>query len=182
MKDKILIVDDELLVVKALQRSLNDERFEIFQAQSGKAALEIMHKQKVKVVISDERMPEMGGADFLAIVREKYPATVRIMLTGHADITAIMKAVNGGEIYRFFVKPWDDVELGLAVRLAVGKYDLEEENRRLLSVIKHQAMEIKFMEKRYPGISRMEKNMAGSYVMPDMTDEDLAKIIEEYLK
>jgi len=70
-------------------------------------------------------MARMQGSEFLSIVRKKYPGTVRILLTGHASEEATMKAVNQGEIYRFFTKPWDEDELKSAIRSAIDKYNLE---------------------------------------------------------
>jgi len=80
----------------------------------------------------------MSGADFLARVKVRFPAVVRIMLTGHASLDAAIKAINRGEIYRFFTKPWDDFEVRFAVKSAVEKIDLEVENRRLLDIVKNR--------------------------------------------
>jgi DNA-binding NtrC family response regulator len=121
----------------------------------------------------------MQGAEFLAHVRYYYPHTVRIMLTGHATLEAAMKAVNEGEIYRFFSKPWDDHNLKFALRSAIEKFDLESENRRLLATVKSQAVEIKGLEKHYPGISTVEKNEQGSLILPDMSDEQLNEVFKE---
>ncbi len=90
-----------------------------------------------------------------------------------------MRAVNEGEIYRFFTKPWDEMPLKFSLRSAVEKYDLEAENRRLLATVKSQAMEIKVLERRYPGISRVEKDGRGSLVLPDIPEDDLARILVE---
>ena len=90
-----------------------------------------------------------------------------------------MRAVNEGEIYRFFTKPWDDTQLRFALLSAVEKYDLEAENRRLLATIKEQAMEIKVLEKRYPGITRVEKDSRGAFVLPDISDDEMARLIAE---
>jgi two-component system probable response regulator PhcQ len=141
MKDTILIVDDEPKVIAALQRTLFDESYEIHTATSGEEALEILKTCKTKLVISDERMPGMDGAEFLLILKVRHPETVRMMLTGHASLEAAMKAVNSGEVYRFFVKPWNDLELKMAIRAAMEKFDLEAENRRLLGMIKSKNLE-----------------------------------------
>lgn len=180
MQDLILLVDDEPNVANALTRALLDEPYEIRSAQGGEEALKVMEGERFKVVISDERMPGMGGAEFLSLVRERYPETVRIMLTGHASLDATMRAVNSGEIYRFFTKPWNDIELRLAIRSAIEKYDLEEENRRLLRTVKRQATELRSLEKRYPGISRIDKDPRGTVVLPDLPDEEIARLIREY--
>jgi DNA-binding NtrC family response regulator len=166
-------------VLKSLKRALFDESLEITVATSAEDALDIMKEGHFKVVVSDERMPGMQGSEFLALVKEFHPATVRILLTGHATLEAAMKAVNMGEIYRFFSKPWDDTDLTFAIRSAIEKYDLEAENRRLLATVKDQAMEIKVLERRYPGISRVEKDPKGTFVLPDIDDDELAALIAE---
>jgi DNA-binding NtrC family response regulator len=179
MNNRILLVDDEANVLSALKRALFDEPLEITSAVSAEDALELMKEEQFKVVVSDERMVGMQGSEFLAQVRMLYPATIRIMLTGHATLQAAMKAVNEGEIYRFFAKPWDDHNLKYAIRSALEKYDLEAENRRLLATIKDQAMEIKVLEKRYPGISRVEKDARGSFVLPDIAEDEIARLMAE---
>jgi len=179
MKNKILLVDDESNVLSALKRALFDEPLEIITATSGEDALEIMKGQHFKVVISDERMIGMQGSEFLARIRAQHPDTIRIMLTGHATLEAAMKAVNEGEIYRFFSKPWDDHDLKFAIRSAIEKFDLEAENRRLLATVKSQAVEIKGLERSYPGISTVEKDQQGSLILPDMSDDQLTEIFKE---
>ena len=172
MNNKILLIDDEQGVISALKRSLIEEDLDIYEANSGAEALEILKNTNVKLVISDERMPGMVGNEFLAHVKNLYPETVRMMLTGHASIKAAMQAVNTGEIYRFFSKPWNDIELKLAIRSALEKFDLEEENRRLLKTVKRQAGDLKQLEKMHPGITSLEKDEEGNLVLPDISGED----------
>ena len=179
MSTKILIVDDESNVLSALSRALFDEPYQILTETSAEQALESMKLHLFKVVISDERMSGMQGSEFLSKVQELYPETVRILLTGHATLEAAIKAVNRGGIYRFFTKPWNDLEIKFAVRSAVEKYDLEAENRRLLSTIHHQALELKLLEKRYPGITRLVKNRKGSFVLPDISEDEVVRLIAE---
>ena len=138
-----------------------------------------MKEHHFKVVISDERMIGMQGSAFLAQVREQHPQTIRILLTGHATLEAAMKAVNEGEIYRFFSKPWNDHDLLFAIRSALEKFDLEAENRRLLATIKQQSLEIKVLEKRYPGISRVEKDSAGVFMIEDISEDDIQSMLAE---
>jgi DNA-binding NtrC family response regulator len=182
MMPKILIVDDEEHVISALKRSLMDEQYEAVGAGSAMEALELMAVTQFKVVISDERMPGMDGAEFLGIVKERFPETVRMMLTGHASVEATMRAVNSGEIYRFFTKPWDDSMLILAIRSAIEKFDLEAENRRLLRTVKRQSQELRQLETKYPGISEMKRTAQGAYELPEIDDDEIARIINEYSK
>jgi DNA-binding NtrC family response regulator len=179
MSNLIMLVDDEAHVLSALTRALIDEPFEIITATSGSQALELMAGKAVKVIVSDERMVGMQGSELLAEVKRRSPQTIPILLTGHATLDAAMRAVNVGEIYRFFLKPWDDTQLRFALQSAIETYDLEAENRRLLATIKNQALEIKILEKRYPGISRVERNENGTFMLSDISDEELARIIDE---
>jgi hypothetical protein len=88
-----------------------------------------------------------------------------------------MKAVNSGEIYRFFTKPWNDHELILALRSAIEKFDLEAERRRLLATVKSQASELRGLEQRYPGITCVEKDDLGAVLLPEISDEEIESII-----
>ena len=179
MKNSIMLVDDEVNVLSALSRALFDEPYEITCAKSGEEALELIAATPFKLIVSDEKMTGMQGSELLAITKERYPDTLRILLTGHATLEAAMKAVNQGEIYRFFTKPWNDTELKFAIRSAIERYDLEAENRRLLATVKSQAMEIKVLEKRYPGISRVEKDQKGSFLLPELSDSEIETMMAE---
>jgi DNA-binding NtrC family response regulator len=178
MNDTLLLVDDEPDVLTALQRALFEEPYEILTAQNAKEALAILERRPIKVIVSDERMPGMSGADLLTSVRERYPQTVRILLTGHASLEATRKAVNSGGIYRFFTKPWDEAELLLGLRGAVEKFDLQEENRRLLRTVKRQSQEFKALEAHYPGISNVHKDQTGTYLLPELSESELAELID----
>lgn len=179
MENRILLLDDEPNILAALKRVLMDEPYEILDADSGEKGLEILHAKPCKVVISDERMPGMGGAEFLSRVKDHFPETVRILLTGYASIDAAMKAVNDGEIYRFFMKPWDDTDLRMAIRSAIEKYDLQKENERLLEVVRKQAGELSSIESRYPGITQLEKDSDGSIFVPEISEEEMSKLLKE---
>jgi two-component system, probable response regulator PhcQ len=179
MNDRILLVDDEPNVLSALKRALFDEPLEIASVTSAEEALVTMKNKQFKVVVSDERMLGMQGSEFLAQIKKEHPHTIRIMLTGHATVAAAMKAVNEGEIYRFFSKPWDDDNLKFAIRSAIEKYDLEADNRRLLATVKQQSLEMKVLEKRFPGISRVEKDSTGAFVLPDISNDEIESMLVE---
>jgi diguanylate cyclase len=114
----LLLVDDEAGIRNALQRTLRRCGYRILQAASGPEALELLALHSVQVIISDQRMPEMSGAEFLDIVRQLYPDTVRIILSGYTDLQVVTDGVNRGAVYRFFTKPWNDEELRHEVREA----------------------------------------------------------------
>jgi type II secretory ATPase GspE/PulE/Tfp pilus assembly ATPase PilB-like protein/FixJ family two-component response regulator/RNA polymerase subunit RPABC4/transcription elongation factor Spt4 len=129
---KLLFVDDEVNVLKAMRRIFRQENYELITAESGAAALTLLDShQPVHVVVSDHRMPGMTGTELLKQVKAKYPRTIRIMLTGYADTDAVMGAVNEGAVYKFITKPWNDDDLRLTVGLALEQYDLIRENTSL---------------------------------------------------
>ncbi len=112
----ILCVDDEQNILNSLRRLFLDESYEILTATSGREALDILKEKPVDVIISDERMPEMTGVEFLSLTKNVYPDAVRIMLSGYAEPRAMENAINEGGIYKFIAKPWDDGDLQAAVR------------------------------------------------------------------
>lgn len=131
----ILIVDDEESVRSGLARSLHCPEYRLLFASSPSEALAILAAEAVDVVISDHMMPGMTGLEFLRRVRDEYPDTSRIMLTGHPDIEIATRAIREGEIYRFLAKPCDRTELQVTVHLAVEQLELTREHRRLLEFV-----------------------------------------------
>ncbi|NOZ74109.1 MAG: sigma-54-dependent Fis family transcriptional regulator [FCB group bacterium] len=131
----VLLVDDEPLVLKALARTLSGQ-FTIFQATSGPGGLEWLEKEMMAVILADQRMPGMTGDIFLERAREIQPEAVRILITGYADIEAVVKAVNAGGIYFYLEKPWEPDELRLVVENAAERFALMEENKRLIQRLK----------------------------------------------
>lgn len=129
---RILCVDDEKNVLRSLQRLFLDEEYEIIIASSGKEGLEILHNSHpVQIVISDYRMPEMTGVEFLKEVCSLWPDTIRIVLSGYADTTSVVGAINEGQIYKFIPKPWNDDELKVTVSNAIERYNLHKKNQQL---------------------------------------------------
>ena len=139
----LLFVDDESSILSALRRLFRPRGYKILTAERGAAGLAILEQEPVDLVISDMRMPEMDGAQFLEQVRAKYPETMRILLTGYADVTSTINAINKGEIYRHISKPWDDNEIVLIVQKALEHKRLEGENRRLLALTTRQNDELR---------------------------------------
>jgi DNA-binding NtrC family response regulator len=174
----LLLVDDEPYVLESLRRLLADEPYDIHTACGAEEGLALCTEHPMGVVVSDERMPGMSGTEFLSIVRERFPGVVRILLTGHASVESAMRAVNDGGIYRFLTKPWDDLELVLALRSAFDKYELEQQNRRLLAAVRTYLRTLRAIEHRHPGITTVHKDESGAFVLPEITDEELAAEIE----
>jgi EAL domain-containing protein (putative c-di-GMP-specific phosphodiesterase class I)/ActR/RegA family two-component response regulator len=104
----LLILDDEVNIVRALVRTLRPDGYKVLTAHTAAEALELLAVNEVQVVMSDQRMPEMSGTEFLARVKDLYPDALRIILSGYTDLESVVDAINRGAIYRFFTKPWDD--------------------------------------------------------------------------
>ena len=140
---RILCVDDEKNVLRAIERLFLDEDYEIITASSGKEGLEILEREPgIQLVISDYRMPEMHGVDFLKEVCERWPNTVRIVLSGYADTAAIVDAINEGQIYKFIPKPWNDDELKVTIANAIERYFLHKKNMQLTEELRRRNEEL----------------------------------------
>ncbi len=131
-RSRILLVDDEEAILETLEFTFEDD-YEVFTATSAARGLEILEEYSpIAAVISDQRMPRMTGVEFFAEVVERFPDTVRIILTGFADMGAIIQAINDGQIYAYISKPWEPDQLKQIVRRAVEHHKLTVENQRLL--------------------------------------------------
>jgi len=143
----VLFVDDEVNILKAIQRLLRHEPMTVLTASRAAEALEILDRCECQVVVSDQRMPEMSGVDLLSAVRERHSDIVRMMLTGYTEMTIAVDAINKGEIYRLITKPWNDDELKATLRQAFDHYDLKREIKRLNSVTREQNFKLQDMNK-----------------------------------
>jgi len=131
LKEKsILIVDDQPEILNALERLLKNN-YKIFRSDSGIEALDLLKKNQVQVIISDQRMPQMTGVEFLEKSIKIIPNAIKLMITAYADINASISAVNKGQIFYYISKPWEDDELLLIVQRAFERYQLIEENNIL---------------------------------------------------
>ena len=173
MENRVLFVDDEPAVVHAIRRALRHETYEIISAESGPEALQILETKSVDVIVTDEMMPGMSGSDFIAIVRRRFPDTIVMLLTGHADIAMVIRAINVGEVYRFFTKPFDPMELAINIRQAMQYKALIVESRRLLRKVKHQASVLNELERNHPGITNVAAHDDGSIPVDDI-DQSLS--------
>ncbi len=128
---RLLFVDDEPNVLNALKRVFHRENYEVLTAASGEEALALLEKETVQLIVSDYMMPGIKGGELLQRVRALQPDTMRFMLTGHADMNAVLEAVKSGAVYRFILKPWNDDDLRLSVSLALEQSELRDKNRSL---------------------------------------------------
>jgi two-component system probable response regulator PhcQ len=170
MQHTILIVDDEPAITQILRDALSREPYVILTAGSAEQALHLLARKQVDVIISDEKMPGMSGSEFLAVVRKKYPDTIRMILTGQGSLESAMHAINEGEIYRFFTKPCNVLDLIMTIRRAVQQNDLNKEVQRLLSMEKRHSAFVKALEKQYPGITKVNKDSRGEIIIDDAID------------
>lgn len=127
----LLILDDEENVLRALRRTLRPAEFQIHITTSAEEAFEVLALHPVGVVLADQRMPLMTGSEFLHHVKDRYPQTKRIVLSGYTDLQSITDAINRGAIYKFLTKPWNDAELLALLETAFAEYELSAENQRL---------------------------------------------------
>lgn len=174
MADKILFLDDEPNVLNALRRVFRDEGHELTLTASPDEAWDRLSRERIAVAVSDQRMPTVSGIQFLEKAKKISPQTVRILLTGQADMSIAMEAINRGSVYRFLLKPWDEDELRLILKQAVAHYGLVMENIRLTELTfaqnkeleaLNESLEAKVLE-RTRQISdlnlRLEKSLLGS--------------------
>jgi response regulator RpfG family c-di-GMP phosphodiesterase len=139
----ILCVDDEPNILSSLRRALRNPQYRVLTAPGGHEAIAIMEAAPADLVISDMRMPGMDGAQLLGQIRRRWPRTMRILLTGYADVNSTIAAINEGQIYRYVNKPWDDGELQVTVAQALERLALEREKARLEALTQAQNEELR---------------------------------------
>lgn len=146
-KSTILCVDDEVDNVDALER-LFRRKYNVLRANSGRAALTVLaeHPGEIAAIITDQRMPEMTGVEFLEQTLDSRPETIRMLLTGYTDLESVIGAVNKGQIYRYLTKPWDPVDLTNTVDRAVERYLIGQELKRKNSELEAAYEELKTLD------------------------------------
>ena len=138
----ILIVDDEPDILDTLRLFLEDD-YQVLTATSGAEGLELLSQNQVVLIISDQRMPQMKGTEFLERAREVSPDSLRMMLTGFSDYDAIIEAVNRGHIYRYISKPWEPGDLKITIREAVESYRMRAKLKLAEEKIEQQNASLK---------------------------------------
>jgi two-component system, probable response regulator PhcQ len=179
-KSKLLLVDDEPNLTSALVRSLDRSQFEIFTADSAQQGLMILAGHDIDVVVSDERMPGMTGSEFLSEVRKRWPNTIRMILSGQADLEAAVRAINEGEVYRFLLKPCHPTELQHTILQGLQHKKLVSQSRRLLQEhLKTQNL-LDELEKANPGITKVDMDEDGAIVMEEESgDDDVQSLLDD---
>ena len=130
MSYKIIIVDDEPANLRLLERLFRHD-YEVITAESGEEALRLLDEHDAALVITDQRMPNMTGVELLKRTAEIRPHMVRIILTGYTDVDTLVEAINGGLVYKYVTKPWDNEELRLTVSRAAEHYESNKARHNL---------------------------------------------------
>ncbi len=160
-KLKVLYVDDEENNLISFRASFR-RNYNVFTAISAQEGINILRAEKIPIVITDQRMPEMTGVQFLEKIRSEFPDTVRMILTGFSDIEAIIQAINTGSIFRYITKPWDENELRMTIDNALNVYALQEKNKFLIAELSQRVKEQEntlTLFKKYVPESIVEKSL-----------------------
>ncbi len=163
-ENNLLIIDDEPSILSSLRRQFR-KSYHVHIANSALEGLELMKEHAMQVIISDQRMPGMNGAEFFDQVKYEYPDATRLLLTGYADIQAVIEAINEGNIFRYVTKPWDPTELDTIVREAFDRHDLIVRNKRLVNELQeaNQDLEQRVAARtvQLPELNREKDRMIG---------------------
>lgn len=186
-KPIVLLVDDEENILKSLRRTLRRSEVDIVTATSGRDALYIMENTEVDLVISDMRMPEMSGAEFLAEAARLYPNTIRILLTGYADLESTIAAVNEGRISRYLNKPWNDDEIRQIVEENLRSKLLEVRNQQLSQQLLEKNQQLEMMNasleekvaERTEGLKQANREIIQGYEHMVMLASSIAAMRDE---
>tara|TARA_B100000809_G_scaffold230609_1_gene245170 strand:+ start:304 stop:777 length:474 start_codon:yes stop_codon:yes gene_type:complete len=143
-KINILYVDDEIGNLTAFKASFRRD-FNIFIAESAEEGINVLDQNEIEIILTDQRMPETTGIEFLQSIMEKYPEAIRIMVTGFSDIEAVIDAINKGKVYKYITKPWDNDSLKITINQAYEVYQLRKENKQLTQSLIQSNKQLEFM-------------------------------------
>jgi len=192
----VLVVDDEEQVGKSLGRFLKSIKVKYVYMESGKLGLERMESAKnpFSLIISDQRMPEMTGAEFLEKAKSVSPDTIRFLLTGYSEMDAITEAVNKGSIHKYISKPWDNKDFEKKIKSGLNQFELTMENHKLFKLAKDQNSKLfqlnselkegavsheKTIKKLNGEISQLNQRMDKGFVNRDYVNE-IEAVLKEY--
>lgn len=168
MRKTVLFLDDEENILNALRRALRKEGYQLFFCLTPEEALRILDTERVDVIFTDYLMPQMTGLEFVKIVRDLHPHAMRCILTGQADLEIAVAAINEGQVHRFLLKPWNDLELKVTLKQLFLQRELESANKALSDTIDQQRARITALEHEHPGISEVQRDDAGVIVLEDL--------------
>ena len=144
---KVLYIDDELNNLAAFAAAFR-RKFEIYTAPSAAEGLKILERNEIHVILSDQRMPEMTGIEFFESIIDKFPAPIRILITGYADIDAVIGAINRGEVYKYLEKPWDEATLCIFIERAYEVFSLRKQNIQLIDRLQYANEKLERMARK----------------------------------
>ncbi len=156
----VLFVDDEPSILRALARLFHGDPINVFTASNAEEALQIISRDTVHLLVTDNIMPGLSGVELAKRCRSVSPDTFRILLSGHSDMEAVLAALNEGEAYRFILKPWNDADLKAAVNVALAHRRLLDDNRRLVSELQVKNRMLDQIVSRFPEV--LQKSELGS--------------------
>lgn len=143
-KIKVLYVDDEEHNLTSFKATFRRD-YKIFTAVSADRAREILKEEDIQVIITDQRMPEETGVEFLSSILKEHPDPIRILLTGYTDIEAVIDSINKGQVYKYITKPWNEHELKINIENAYEVYALRQENQELMEKLKKANSQLEFL-------------------------------------
>ena len=145
---RVLYIDDEeqnLVAFKANLRKI----YEVFTAISAAEGRKILEKKKIHIILADQRMPKITGVDFFASIKNEFPDPIRMLITGYADISAVIDAINKGGVYSYITKPWNEEDLKVTIENAFEVYSLMEERKELIEGLKNANQQLEFMLRQH---------------------------------
>lgn len=166
-KYTVLFVDDEPNILRALERLFHGDHLKILTALNGQEAIEIMQKDKVQVLVTDNIMPGMPGVELVRKVRDMFPGTISIILSGHSDMDAVLKAVNESEVFRFVLKPWNDTVLKATVHIALAQYSREENLFNLKRKLEEKDNLLRYLKNHFPDLFKSLPDHLGYQIETD---------------
>lgn len=143
-KLSVLYVDDEVNNLQSFKAAFRRD-FLIYTAESAKEGMKILSEMPIEVIITDQRMPEMTGVEFLESIIPQYPDPIRILLTGYSDIQAVIDAINKGQVYHYITKPWDEEQLRNIIKKSLEVYTLRAENKELIKSLLRANEQLEFL-------------------------------------
>jgi len=159
LNHNLLVIDDEVEITKSLFRQFR-RKYNVFVANGADEALPILEKEDIQVVLSDQRMPGMTGISFFSSIKNKYPDAIKMILTGYSDIDAVIGAINEGQVFRYLTKPWDPVELNMAIEEAFERFELISDNKVLYEKLTQANLNLeKKVQERTKELEKVNENL-----------------------
>jgi DNA-binding NtrC family response regulator len=168
----VLFVDDDEAFLRSVRRAISRHGYQVLTASSGEEGLTALQSRgfTIDIVVSDDQMPGMAGAEFLSLVRDRHPDTVRIMLTGQPSMASAIKAINSGEVFRFLEKPCSTDMLALTIQLALQVRRLHKASYELLRQVRQDRESLDELERETRGITEVRRDSSGVIVLDSPED------------